>query len=76
MELCHFLLGITKILPVLPSVPLYTIAFPLDQVLKFSSEHPTVQNLFHNIFLFSVDKFWWRQWVPTPSDNRVIQNEG
>ena len=30
-----------------------SVAFPLDQVLKFPLEHAAVKNFFYNIFLFS-----------------------
>jgi len=66
---------VVEILWVFPGISLYPVAFPLDQVLEFPSEHPTVQDLFHNIFLFPIHKFWewWR--VSRSSGNQVIDIE-
>ena len=48
VELCYLLWCVVEILQVFPGISLYPIAFPLDQVLEFPLEHPTVQDLFHN----------------------------
>ena len=44
---------------------LYSVSFPLDQVMQFTVDHLTVQDLFHDPFFFSVYNFWeWgRKWV-------------
>jgi len=62
VELHYLLWGVVEIFRVFPGISLYLIAFPLDQVLEFPSEHPTVQDLFHNVLLFSIYEFqwWWR----------------
>jgi len=56
---------VVEIFRVFPGISLYPVAFPLDQVLEFSSEHPAVQDLFHNVLLFPIYEFWWRWWVLT-----------
>ena len=48
-----------------PGIPLYPVAFPFDQVLEFSSEHPPVQDFFHNVLLFPIYEFQQRLRVPT-----------
>jgi len=65
VELRYLVWGVVEILQVFPGISLYPVAFPLDQVLEFLSEHPTVQDLFHNVLLFPIYEFR-RQWrVPT-----------
>ena len=76
MEFCYLLWGMVKVFQVFPSVPFYSIALPLDQILKFPSEHPTVQDFLHNVFLFSIDEFRRWRWVPTSSDDRILWGEG
>jgi len=61
MELRYLLWGVVEIFPVFPGISFYPIAFPLNQVLEFPLKHPTVQDLFHNILLFPIYKFW-RRW--------------
>jgi len=63
-----------EILRVFPGISLYPVAFPLDQVLEFLLEHPTVQDLFHNILLFPIYEFQQQWWVPMSSDDRVIRS--
>ena len=72
VELHYLFQGVFEVFWVFPGVFLCPIAFPFDQVLEFPSEHSTVQNLFHNIFLFSINEFqrWW--WVLTSSSNQVV----
>ena len=65
-----------EILRVFPGIPLYPVAFPFDRVLEFSSEHPTVQDFFHNVLLFSIYEFRRRLRVPTSSDDRVVRSGG
>jgi len=72
VKLCYLLWGVVEILRVFPGISLYAVAFPFDQVLEFPSEHPAVQDLFHNILLFPIYEFWWRWWVPTSSGDWVI----
>jgi len=57
VELHYFFRGVFEILWVFPGIFLCSIAFPFDQILEFPSEHPTVQDLFHDIFLFSINEF-------------------
>jgi len=40
--------------------------------LELPSEHPTVQDFFHNVLLFSIYEFRWRWWVPTSPDDRIV----
>jgi len=54
-----------EILRVFPGIPLYPVAFPFDQVLEFSLEHPTVQDFFHNVLLFPIYEF--RRWLRVPT---------
>ena len=72
VELRYLLWGVVEILRVFPGISLYPVAFPLDQVLEFPSEHPTVQDLFHNILLFPIYEFRRRWRVPMSSDDQVV----
>ena len=72
VELHYLLWGVVEILQVFPGISLYPVAFPLDQILEFLSEHPTVQDLLHNILLFPIYKFQQWLWVPMSSDDQVI----
>ena len=74
VELRYLLWGVVEILQVFPGIPLYPVAFPFDQVLEFSSEHPTVQDFFHNILLFPIYKFRRRLRVPTIRSSGVGDN--
>jgi len=74
VELCYLLWGVVEILQVFPGVPLYSIAFPFDQILGLPLEHPTVQDLFHNIFLFPIHEFQGRWQVPTSSSDWVVRS--
>jgi len=75
MEVCYLLWGIIDIFQVLPGVVFHPIAFPFDQV-EFLSEHSAIQDLLHHIFLFAINKFWWRGWILTSPRNRVLQGWG
>jgi len=72
VEVRYLLWGVVEILQVLPGISLSSIAFPLDQVLEFLSEHPTVQDFFHNVLLFPIYEFRRRWQVPTSSDDWVV----
>ena len=61
MKIVNHVSGITNIILIFPSVVLHAITFPLNQVLELPAEDATVENLFHNVFLFAVDKFQWRR---------------
>jgi len=61
MEFINRIEGIIEIIPVFPSVVLHTVTFPFDQVLQFPVEHAAVENFFHNILLFAVNKLRWRR---------------
>ena len=69
MKIVNRVSSITNVIPIFPSVVLHAITFPLNQVLELPAEDATVENLFHNIFLFAVDKFrWQRRWCISSSD--------
>src|SRR6266545_2993277 len=72
VEVSYLLWGIINILQVFPSIILDSIAIPLNEVLESLSEHPTVQNPFHDIFLFTINKFQRRGQVLTSSRNQVL----
>jgi len=72
VELRYLLWGVVEIFQVFPGISFYPVAFPLDQVLEFPSKHPTVQDLFHNILLFPIYRFWRRWRIPTSSDDQVV----
>jgi len=63
---------VVEILRVFPGISLYPVAFPLDQVLEFPSEHPTVQDLFHNVLFFPIYEFQQRWRIPMSSDDQVV----
>jgi len=65
MELCYLFWDVVEIFRVFLGISFYPVAFPLDQILDFPSKHPTVQDLFHNIFLFPIYEFRRRWRVPT-----------
>jgi hypothetical protein len=58
---------------ILPTVVFIVVAFPLDKVLKLSSEHPAIKYSFHFIVFLSVhqDRIWWG--VTPPSWNWVCR---
>jgi len=58
MEPSNFFQYVGNISGVFPGVVFQAVAFPLDQILKSASEHPTVNDFLYNIFLFAVYKFW------------------
>jgi len=62
MEICYHFCSITKVVPIFPAVVLYYVAFPFDQILQFPLEHPTVQDFFHNVLFFAINKFWRWWW--------------
>ena len=69
MKIINPVSGVTNVIPIFPSVVLHTITFPLNQVLELPVEDATVENLFHNIFLFAVDEFrWQRRWCMSSGD--------
>ena len=69
MKIVNRVSGVTNVIPIFPSVVLHTITFPLNQVLELLVEDATVENLFHNVFLFAVDEFRWRQqWCMSSGD--------
>jgi len=72
VELRYLFQGVVEVLWVFPGVSLCSIAFPFDQVLKFPSEHSTVQDLFHDVFLFSINEFQRRQRVPMSSGDQIV----
>src|SRR6266545_2830910 len=67
IELSHLVWSIIEVVRIFPSVVFDPIALPLDQVLYFSVEQPTVQYLFDNVLFFTFDKFRGRQWGSTPT---------
>ena len=76
VEIGYLFWGIINILQVFPSIILDSIAIPLNEVLESLSEHPTVQNPFHDIFLFTINKFQRRGQVLTSSRNQVLWGQG
>ena len=69
MKIVNCISGVTNVIPIFPSVVLHTITFPLNQVLELPAEDATVENLFHNIFLFTIDEFrWWQRWCMSSGD--------
>jgi len=40
--------------------------------LELPSEHPTVQDFFHNVLLFSIYEFQWQWWVPMSPDDWIV----
>ena len=69
MEIVNHVSGITNIIPIFPSVVLHTITFPLNQVLELLAEDATVENLFYNTFLFTIDELRWQQrWCMSSGD--------
>ena len=69
MKIVNCVSSITNVIPIFPSVVLHTITFPLNQVLELPAEDATVENLFHNIFLFAVNEFqWWQRWCMSSGD--------
>ena len=76
VEVSYLLWGIINILQVFPSIILDSIAIPLNEVLESLSEYPTVQNPFHDIFLFTINKFQRRGQVLTSSRNQVLWGQG
>ena len=72
MKVSNLFWSITDMVRVFPRVVFHAIAFPSDQVLQLVSEHPTVQDLFHDILLFAIHKFWrWRRRLMSSKD-RVV----
>jgi hypothetical protein len=56
---------------IFPAVIFSAISFPSHLKLELLPEHLAVQDLFHDVLLFSVDEFWrWRRSRAT-SLNRV-----
>ena len=67
MKVSNLFWSITDMVRVFPRIVFHSIAFPSDQVLQLASEHPTVQDLFHDILLFAIHKFWrWRRRLAIP----------
>jgi len=61
---------------IFPGVAFCSVAFPFDQVLEASAVHPTVQDSFHYVLLFPIDKFQQRGqrgWVSASASNWVGQ---
>ena len=73
IELSHLVRSIIEVVQIFPSVVFDPIALPLDQVLYFSAEQPTVQDLFNNILFFAFDKFGERWWGSTSTGDGVIR---
>ena len=62
VELSDFFRSIGDVFGVFPGVAFQAISFPFDQVLESASEHPTVDDLFHNVFHFAIYKLR-RRWL-------------
>ena len=76
MEFGHLVWGIGELIRVLPGVLLHPIALPFDQVLKFSAEHPAVQDFFDDIFFFAIDEFGGRWRVSASTNDGVFRRQG
>jgi len=74
VELYYLLWDMVEILQVFPGISLYPVAFSFDQILELLLEHPTVQDLFHNILLFPIYEFRGRWRVPTSPGNQVARS--
>ena len=70
IELSHLVQSIIEVVRIFPSVVFDPIALPLDQVLYFLAEQPTVQDLFDNVLF---DKFGGRQWGSTSTGDGVVR---
>jgi len=57
IELSYLVQSIIEVVQILPSVVFNPIVLLLDQVLYFSVEQPTVQDLFNNVLFFTFNKF-------------------
>jgi hypothetical protein len=57
VKLSDFFRSVGDVSGVFPGVAFQTVAFPFDQVLESSSEHPAVDDFLHNVFLFAVHEF-------------------
>ena len=57
IELSYLVWSIIEVVQILPSVVFDPIALSLDQVLYFSTEQSTVQDLFDNVLFFTFNKF-------------------
>ncbi len=73
IELSHLVQSIIEVVQIFPSVVFDPIALPLDQVLYFSVEQPTVQDLFDNVLFFTFDKFGGRQQSLTSTGDGVVR---
>ena len=73
IELSHLVQSIIEVVQIFPSVVFNPIALPLDQVLYFLVEQPTVQDLFDNVLFFAFDKFGGRWWSLTSTGDGVVR---
>src|SRR6266545_159249 len=67
IELSHLVQSIIEVVQIFPSVVFNPIALPLEQVLYFLAEQPTVQDLFDNVLFFAFNKLRGRWWGSTSS---------
>ena len=72
IELSYLVWSVIEVVQILPSVVFDPIVLLLDQVLYFSVEQPTVQDLFNNVLFFAFDKFRGRQWSLISTGDGVI----
>ena len=73
VKLSHLVWSIIEVVQIFPSVVFDPIALPLDQVLYFSVEQPTVQDLFDNVLFFAFDKLGGRWQGLTSTRNGVVR---
>ena len=73
IKLSHLVRSIIEVVQIFPSVVFDPIALPLDQVLYFSAEQPTVQDLFDNVLFFTFDKFGGRWWGLMSTGDGVVR---
>jgi hypothetical protein len=74
VEVSNLLLGVFDAFRVLPGVVLHSIAFPLNQILQLPTEHPTIQDFFHDVLLLTIYKFWWGRRRLASSEDGIIRS--
>jgi hypothetical protein len=74
VEVDNLLLGVFDVFRVFPGVVFHSIAFPLNQVLQLPTEHPTVQDFFHDVLILTIYKFWWGRRRLASSGDWIIRS--
>jgi hypothetical protein len=63
-----------NVIPRFPRIMLDSKIFPLHKIPQFPIDHLTIQNFFHNPFLFSIHNFWRWQRLQNMTSNRIRQS--